>query len=192
MVSGQFCLGAGWCSPNGGRAGGDTCAPLTSLTAGTLTASRSLCSRVFSGGAGGAADRVGQVHLPGRVGVRCGRPRRPAVPPPRAALSLFPVRASAGCALSARAAAGGQCDAATLSSCAEGEWAIGSDGQMKRHGTGTYKSGDNTYEVRTGLLLPCACAAGQLSRPMARRGRGRTTRWTAKASSRSPAAPCTR
>ena len=87
---------------------------------------------------------------------------------------------------------GGQCDAATLSPCAEGEWAIGSDGQMKRHGTGTYKSGDNTYEVRTGLLLPCACAAGQLSRPMARRGRGRTTRWTAKASSRSPAAPCTR
>ena len=39
-------------------------------------------------------------------------PPPPAVPPPRAALSLFPVRASAGCALSARAAAGGQCDAA--------------------------------------------------------------------------------
>jgi len=117
-------------------------------------------------------------------------PRRPAAPPPPSLCSPCERRRAALCLHAPRPAA--QCDAATLSPCAEGEWAIGSDGQMKRHGTGTYKSGDNTYEVRTGLLLPCACAAGQLSRPTARRGRGRTTRWTAKASSRSPAAPCTR
>ncbi len=28
---------------------------------------------------------------------------------------------------------------------AEGEWSTGSDGVMKRHGVGTYKSGDNEY-----------------------------------------------
>ena len=28
---------------------------------------------------------------------------------------------------------------------AEGEWSTGTDGVMKRHGVGTYKSGDNEY-----------------------------------------------
>ena len=29
--------------------------------------------------------------------------------------------------------------------CTEGEWSTGADGIMKRHGVGTYKSGDNEY-----------------------------------------------
>ena len=186
-----MCLGAGGVDPNGGRAGGDTCAPLAFLTA---------CDRIALTLLPRAQRRSRRSRRPGRASSSSRTSRctvRPPPPPPlsrrpAATLSLFPVRArrAALCLHAPRPAA--QCDAATLSPCAEGEWAIGSDGQMKRHGTGTYKSGDNTYEVRTGLLLPCACAAGQLSRPTARRGRGRTTRWTAKASSRSPAAPCTR